>query len=392
MGRKDEETCNKLYESGHNFKDNYDMYFMDCKNPKCKFSHNRKNCIDYFYNYPDKWFDYVWQSVSRNNVPRRFIYLLFSSIHTHDPKLIAEINSHSVRPCYAAVDGLRCTKRDCKLLHHPKAIELYYVYHPNVYLDDLVYTLSKLDERQPANLQMRLEQERAKYYHMLKVFDAYHVRPLSTTKLEGDYEKVITGAVNKITDTKCTELVEAINSYLLTQDEETVKKAIGAICREVVNHISAYTKAMITRAYVRFINEMLRSTVITPYLSIFYDELIGACATQFRQRYELLHGHPPDYEFPDDNLAPKEAANILSFLFMFKEQPALYDQAQIIAMEIITKPQFSENLTLTLYLIKSSEIATTIPKPLLAKLAHTISSLPDSSFKSRFRFALMDLE
>ena len=382
MGRKNNETIEKLDAEGHVFEREYDLYFNDCFNKRCRRSHDRATCINYFYVHPEKWFDYVVNAIA-HRVPMRFIYHHFRPITTHDPTLMLTIARYSKRPCYSVIDGVRCRNPRCRLCHNKSEINMYYIYHPNVYLDDLVYKISKLDEKEDM---AAIERIRPEYLSMLEQFKRHGVNPANTSavviKSQVD-DNIVMAMLNKISSLNVMEFVEATNRYAL-ENSEKIDSIIRTICKESASVVVRFPKMM--DIYYTYVNTLHRSTVFSGKLSEFINQTIAYIDVEWNNRYVMLTGHPVDYEFPNENLVQREMANAIEYLLKYGSGQ-IYDHGVAKLLEIINGSNKTENMIIIPYILKFSGYVST---SVLQRLFENTSSLPASSFKSKLRFALMD--
>lgn len=384
MGRKNDATIKALDDSGHNFDKEYDLYFNDCTNKRCRFSHDRAACIRYFYAHTQEWFDYAVHAITMSRIPTYFIYSHFRPIVTHDPVLMNTVTRYSRRPCYSVMDGTRCRNSKCKGSHGREAT-MYYVYHPDVYISDLLYKIGKLNEI--GQLQENLQQIRADYLSMLEQFAKYSIRPANAVSItdckQQDNDAMITKIINTITHVNVREFVEATNRYAL-ENPHKMATIINAICKESASFVSRYPKMM--SSYYTYVNGLHHSTVFAPMLQYFIDTTIKYLNIEWDGRYELLKGHDILDDLPDENLAQRELSNIITYELMYTSG-AIYDVAVRKLQEIVRECDKNENMMLAPHVVKFSKF---IPKQFLQTLFDKSSSLPASTFKSKLRFALMD--
>lgn len=385
MGRKNDATIRELDESGHNFTSDYDLYFNDCTNKRCRFSHDRAACIRYFYAHTQEWFDYAVHAITVSRIPTYFIYSHFRPIVTHDPDLMNTIARYNRRPCYSVMDGVRCRNPKCKGCHDKRAITMYYVYHPDVYISDLLYKIGKLNER--GQLQQNLSQIRADYLSMLEQFAKYNIRPANAVSITDckvqDDDVMVMKIINTITTTNVREFVEATNRYTLENPTKIVG-IINTICKESASFVANFPKML--EVYYAYVNGLHHSTVFASKLQYFVDTTITYLNIEWDKRYEQLKGHSIIDDLPDENLAQRELSNIIAYELMYTSGP-IYDVGVCKLQEVILGCNKDENMILAPYVIKFSEH---IPKSILRVLFEKSTSLPASSFKSKLRFALMD--
>ena len=394
MGQKPNAVITKLDAEGHVFEREYDLYFNDCTNPRCRHSHDRAACINYFYTHPDHWFDYVVNAI-KNRVPIRFIYRHFRPITTHDPQLINTIARYNKRPCFSTIDDVPCRNRRCSSSHNKAEIRMYYIYHPNVYLDDLVYKISKLDERE---MFAEIEKIRPSYLSMLKDFDDHKIKPAATYGLfqtcntsykrlkietQRDDDAVITSIINKITEITVNEYVEATNRYVLDNPDK-IDSVITTICKLSASSIAMNKKMMPN--YYAYVNGLHHSTVFTSKLQFFIEKTIEYIDIEWNTRYEQLSGHPFDYEFPDGNLILNEISNIIRYLLNYGSG-VIYEHGKLKVIETINNCNKTENIIIAPYVLKYGKV---IPKHILENMLESTKSLPACPYKSKLRFAIMD--
>ena len=390
MGIKSPEECSILESQGHKFEEEPDLFFNDCTRQYCKFSHNRKDCISYFSTNPEEWFDYAWECLKRR-IPKRFIYQPYTKISTHDPVLLQRIRENSVRPCYTYMDGVQCTNPKCKLLHQAINVTRYYSFHPDIYMNDLLFKLSRIFMNKPPNMDEIERHEKAQYINMVKIFSVNKIKPRTLISMD-ESDKVIEQTFNKLAPATCDEFVEATCVYMEGKPPQTVDNIIKTICYQGVWH--AMRQPAISEVYFQYLRGLLKTTLVTKlYMQKFYEKIIEQSSILFNEQYEKLNGHP-DFMFPDENLLPNECARVVEFLLKFVEFPPIANLGFNILKNILSNPEIDANLILTPYILKIPQNGFSIPKPVLQKIYDKVKNLPDTVdavYRSKLRFKLMDL-
>ena len=411
MGIVDEDIWRRLEGEGHTFQKEPELFFETCRriHSGCTKSHDRESCINYFYVHPEEWFEFAWISVSKLKTPRKRLYKLYRPIITHDPSVQREIDRNSIRPCYSIIDGYRCRNPRCNKIHKLPDVELYYLYHPDVYVDDLTYKLSNIAKnmRDPA-LDEKVNTERQFYLHMLELFKAHNIKPSHILKhdvrekqrpssskedglrqLIGQYSKTIQAIINRITETTLTDHIEETCAFLDDIEEATTPSIVKLMCDECITKASRESKY--TSLYNSYISAVINSTTVEPYKSEFVQTMIESCEQKFNTVFDSFKGVPIDHEFPDDNLIQKEIAKLIRFMLLFNKVPPIKEKGHEIIMEIINDSKSNQCLIELPYALCIPEALEYISKGKLQEILKNATTLPASVYRSRLRFTIMDI-
>ena len=204
-------------------------------------------------------------------------------------------------------------------------------------------------------------------------------------------DKIIESTFNKLALASCDEFVEATCVYMEGKEPEVLENIVKTICYQAVWH---YVRMpVVEEAYVHYMDRIMHTTFVVDsnYLPLFYEKMIEQSNVMFQKKYKQLEGHPPDFEFPDDNLLPIETARIIQFLLRFTSFPPIADCGFNMLKNIVSHPEHDANLILLPYILKIPQKGFGIPKPVLQQMYDKVVSLPESSFRSKLRFKLMDL-
>lgn len=411
MGIVDETIWRRLEAEGHTFQKEPELFFETCRrmHSGCTRSHDRESCINYFYTHPEAWFEFAWISVSRLGTPRKHLYKLYRPIITHNPDFQREINRNSIRPCYSAIDGRPCRNPSCRYVHKREDIERYYLYHPDVYVDDLTYKLSDIAKnmRDP-RLDEKVNVERQIYLRMIKQFEKINIKPSHITRhiirekqsppsSEEDrkhqvmkwYDEKLQPIINRITDATLVDHVEETCSFLDDTEKSDILTVVRLMCNECAMKASRESKY--TSLYNHYMSAIINSTAVNEYREEFVQTMIDSCEQMFSKAFDSFVGVPVDHEFPDDNLPQKETARLIRFMILFDKVPPIKEKGHEIIMKIIGDSKSDQCLIELPYVICIPEALKYISKDQLNEILKNATALPPSRYRSRLRFSIMDI-